>query len=86
LTEQSSYSDQAYKDDKMDNQVFLPFTFAEIYNNTPQYMRGMNLIAYNSLYIATIQYAGKDADICVVYDYDTDKHAIVLADNNGKIL
>ena len=70
----------------MNNQVFLPMTFAEIYANTPKYMHGTGLGKYNSLYIATIEYGGKDTDIYVVYDYDTDSHTMVLVDECECIL
>lgn len=70
----------------MDNQVFLPYTFAEIYNNTPSYMRGVDVCEYNSILIADIEYGGQAAHIACVFDCQTDVHTLVLCDITGTIL
>ena len=70
----------------MDNQVFLPFTFAEIYNKTPKYMHGEDVYKYNSIQIAHIEYGGQSAYITCVFDCETDVHTLVLCDPVGNIL
>lgn len=70
----------------MNNQVFLNCTFAEIYANTPWYMKGQDVAQFNAVYLATIEYCGKPADIAVVYDCQTDIHCMVLTDECGTIL
>lgn len=70
----------------MDNQLFLPFTFAEIYNKTPKELRGQDVCQFNGLYIGTIKYGGKNTDIACIYYHEINRVIAVLCDDTGIIL
>ena len=70
----------------MNNQLFVNRTFAEIYATTPAYMHGTDEGNYNSVYLGTVEYAGKPTDVVVVWDGNTDTHCLVLVGEDGFIL
>lgn len=70
----------------MNNLVFLPCTFAEIYNNTPYYLRGLDVGQFNALYLASIEYGGKPACIAVIQEPKIKSLCMVLTDDDGTIL
>ena len=70
----------------MDNQVFLPHTFAEIYNNTPACLRGQDSARYKTVLIACIKYGEKPAEIRAIYTQDIDYFGLILTDTNGIVL
>ena len=70
----------------MNNLVFLPRTFAEIYTNTPAYLRNQSITQYKTVFVANIEYGYKPAEVYALFDLDNDITCLVITDTSGKIL